>query len=401
MKLSFWSLVAFVLSEASGSDIIDSKDQGFHTSEKLEDSDSPKRKRARINPNHDFKVSKLRLVSHPSSRSSSRSATIFPLVQFPGIMNMGATCYFSSLLQVTSHIPALTNLLSWINEQLEYPTGKLPSELRSYHELLSSFMRLVNDIAGGGTTPILPQEVFEAFRAAVPGGSKYQIDFQQDAEEALSDFINALNDGVNAIKEYSKPNTIPTDAIISLFRVHITNSKKCTVCSNLSNHNEPSSIITWLSIPKSSKIIPLESLFHSFASPELVEDVDCETCARKHNAVGIMTIVDPAPPVFLIGIKRFQWNGRKIMSKVSVPIHLDISTVSSATGLYELAGMIFHHGARIQSGHYTSQFLDPVTRSWIDANDSETRILPIGPTIEQSSDVYIMVYIRRRISNED
>ena len=404
-------ILILVISEAIATTFIGSSARRIHGSTFIEESDSPKRKRARLRSNdHSVGASKAEIKSDrsglrdvPLTRSSAKSSPIPSHGLSPGIVNMGDTCYLSALLQVTSHIPAFTNLLSWILPQLDIPAESLPETLRPFHALLLSYMHLVDEISSNTTTSIVPRDIFEALRAALSDGDKYEIHVQQDAQEALSDLINALNDGVNAIKDFLKPsNTIPTDAIRSLFTINIINQKKCTVCSRIVAHNEPS-IITWLSIPKPSSrnfVRSLEDLFHSTFSPELVEGVNCETCSRNNNAVGNMFIVDPAPPILIIGLLRFESTGRKISSKISLPILLDLSSISNSTGIYELTGLILHHGVRAQSGHYTSQFLEQKNRIWINANDSKMNLLPNGPDVTQSSDVYIMVYTGRRISND-
>jgi len=359
----------------------------------LERSESPSSKRPRLSLKSDSRrFRRKRTKSSQSLRSvrnadnSSRSDASVGQIGLVGISNMGNTCYLSSILQMTSHLHSLTEFVSSVVPRLNFTTEALPDNLRPYHDLLFAYMDIIDGMWTPQSEPIVPEDLFSALQG-VTGGAKYEIGVQQDAEEVLSDLINSLNDGFNAMVP-----TIPSDSFVNLFKVHFINQNKCTVCSSIVPHRE-SSIILWLSLFKSSRIVSLEELLRlSYTSEQVIEDVACDSCHVRHNAVSQTIIVDPLPAFLLIGLKRFEWSKettcrRKVSTKVSIPSNLSLTT----NGLYELSGLILHHGTRMYSGHYTAQFFND--KSWINANDDQLEILP-NIVEQQSQDAYIIAYKR-------
>ena len=82
------------------------------------------------------------------------------------------------------------------------------------------------------------------------------------------------------------------------------------------------------------------------------------------------------PDLLVLHLKRFKFMGmfgRKIDTRVSFPMDLDLSRytrpTSGADALYDLTGVVVHHGYSLSSGHYLS-YVKSSDGLWYQKNDS-------------------------------
>ena len=122
------------------------------------------------------------------------------------------------------------------------------------------------------------------------------------------------------------------------------------------------------------------------------------------------------PALLRIHLKRFRWQGikrEKIASHVDFPVQLDVGAYCEASAaadtfsaagvkpahvaadayLYDLVGVIVHHGKGINAGHYTSYCHNPVTGDWTHCNDAKVTTCTLREVLDE--DVYILVYSYR------
>ena len=62
--------------------------------------------------------------------------------------------------------------------------------------------------------------------------------------------------------------------------------------------------------------------------------------------------------------------------------------------MYDLTGVICHHGNGLRSGHYTAFCYDRTASQWLHFDDQ--RVTPVDPSMVQTPDAYILLYRRRR-----
>jgi len=103
---------------------------------------------------------------------------------------------------------------------------------------------------------------------------------------------------------------------------------------------------------------------HSYTSQEKLTDSEkyyCGRCHEKQEATKKFTVVE-LPEVLCLQLKRFRWRTvlrNKIDAYVQFPTVLDMEEYSrldatQGPALFQLYGVVIHHGAGSLSGHYTS-----------------------------------------------
>lgn len=68
--------------------------------------------------------------------------------------------------------------------------------------------------------------------------------------------------------------------------------------------------------------------------------------------------IDQRPNTVILHLKRFDYQSRKISSRISFPEHLSLSEYEKSSSMdsdkYELTGIVVHMGGSLYSGHYVS-----------------------------------------------
>lgn len=137
----------------------------------------------------------------------------------------------------------------------------------------------------------------------------------------------------------------------------------CTMCKNLDCQSlaEYSSLqIALLPCSGSACFATMQQCLDSYFSEELVDSYVCSRCRSKTAASRKFRCIATAPEILMITL-RWPVNAlkkepaaicgyKKIYLNVENP-HLNGEVLFTAN--YALCGLIFHHGLRIGSGHYT------------------------------------------------
>lgn len=130
-----------------------------------------------------------------------------------GLINIGNTCYFNSLLQTLFFIPEFRERLLLI----ELPTStddSIPKSLLQSFELIFHLKVLFREMLSGKSSLLNPSDVcnsvFNQF------GERVVIGKQQDMVEYLMIFIDQISKGVKFLTERDSKNTPSTQAIKSI-----------------------------------------------------------------------------------------------------------------------------------------------------------------------------------------
>lgn len=133
----------------------------------------------------------------------------------------------------------------------------------------------------------------------------------------------------------------------------------------------------------------------------------CETCTMRQPCTKQL-LLERLPRVLCLHLKRFSWNRgsrAKVRTHVQFPLHsLDMApftvagAVAGGKALYDLAGVIVHHGATVGSGHYSAYVCespgpDPRRAAWRHCNDSTVR--SVSASTVANCQAYMLFYVAR------
>jgi ubiquitin C-terminal hydrolase len=128
-----------------------------------------------------------------------------------------------------------------------------------------------------------------------------------------------------------------------------------------------------------------------------IEGYRCETCKDKRTAT-LSSHLWQLPHHLFITLRRFQYNGQKNMIPCPYrgeplsfdPFFAPESNHESRSMIYEVRGISDHHGSH-GGGHYSAQFMHPLTGEWWNMDDQTTQPLSV-PRFSASNYIF---YFRR------
>ena len=294
-------------------------------------------------------------------------------IETPGIVNLGATCYYNSLWQVLAHAAPFK----------EYVEG-LPEPAIGTREgrYIAAAKNLVALLWTNSTAPIDSSALFESFRAFSPG--QYSKRAQNDAAEAFEYLVNRLGDSAAAAGAAAPNlfNTIQQDAVACTDPVmQLREEAKLTLTVSLELKGE-----------RGEK--QLEDLLQTHFAEKRYAD-----CLVGTQRTQLMY----APELLVVNIVRQQLKetasghlavDAKRTDAVSVPLNLDLSNVGGRVldARYALAGVIYHRGTD-NRGHYVADFFHTVHNKWVHANDKRTSSIERPPL--HSTTAYMYFYLKQ------
>ena len=110
-------------------------------------------------------------------------------------------------------------------------------------------------------------------------------------------------------------------------------------------------------------------------------------------------ILSSLPQVLVLHIRRTKWPLGKLEDHVTFPIEvLDLAPYSTpeavatvgGSGVYELVGVVNHHGQGMNKGHYTSFCLDADRSTWLFYNDKAVGVA--SPDDVLASQAFLLFY---------
>lgn len=250
-------------------------------------------------------------------------------IKYPGLINMGNTCYMNSVLQQMFHITPLRKAIANID------ISKIsPDKLKPVENLKKLFEKMTKN-----------EKRTEALRefASSVNSKDFDVHRQQDADEFFGLIYDKLEEALKNTPHWEE---------IS----HIFNGKSLNILTS------PSGKIT--RVPDNFRNITLnvsKTLYTGFDELIKPEELDSKSIKR--------TALQELPPVLVIQLKRFDYsNNTKDYTKNNGPVQLfetlDMSkyiqecdidpALRKAYSQYKLRGVILHQGERATCGHYFS-----------------------------------------------
>ena len=158
----------------------------------------------------------------------------------------------------------------------------------------------------------------------------------------------------------------------NLTKIHVKNTVSCISCSEYNITEDP---LTILQVPVSDSV---QSSIDSFLKPEnLLGDNSyfCNVCGSLQPAL-LEHEFSKLGKFLIIQLKRFITFSNSVTKdtkvvtfnqELKVPVAVDNEITNQRS--YKHIATINHSGS-LNSGHYTSQILDPVSFQWYHCNDS-------------------------------
>jgi ubiquitin carboxyl-terminal hydrolase 36/42 len=316
-----------------------------------------------------------------------------------GLQNLGNTCYINSIVQCLGHVSAfrMAVLENGSDAPLQMLLRRRLSELMMRMWTLSTKRATI--VPNHLLSELQKNPQFAGFR-------------QQDAHDL---YLRIMDDAGSSA--------------VHLTKVEAATQVRCTSCKFSGNErveSDPSVSLSLLeSVEFPSKVaagsasrLSLSSLVqHHWQQTEALGDYKCERCQKVGACIKSCTM-KVAPAVLVLHIKRFAWVPRRGASPthryspnvchgavvanllhsgcVKVPDLFDfpIDNMKFGGKTYFLRGMVIHHGARLESGHYTAccrcSLPGAGDNKWYMFDDS--RVSPVSEVELQHMQPYILFY---------
>lgn len=304
-----------------------------------------------------------------------------------GLANIGNTCYMNSVLQALRHSPEWTIFCKKGGEfeaNIQDKESKSAKIALAYQDLLQSLW------AGTGPAYVKPMGFYEQLKKIVKG--TIYDDFirhtPQDAHEFLvwildqmymatqkkvsiqiPDKKNLEHENYQALcgwkSAFENQYSPLTDLIFGMFRVQYI----CGNASCLAVHTRWETFnVLKVSLAKNHRNLT-ECIKEEFKH-EYIDDYLCETCKIKEKATKTISIWR-LPKVLILTLKRFTPMGTRENEPLKYdgePLILSEffskeSREPTKDKTYTLFSTIDHHGHHM-GGHYTSQAISPIWKTW-------------------------------------
>lgn len=318
-----------------------------------------------------------------------------------GLQNMGNTCYANSTLQILRAVPewsvfSLATDFEKVFDTPEKKENKYVKILLAYQDILKSLW------SASYPAYVRPLGFLFVVQNAVQGtvynsfGRREQNDSHEYLIYLLDHFHEALkkqstSESTDGWISFKEKNSSP---VVDLFFGMIRKSIICEGCGNCSYQWEPFNVF---------KIPCTGESFEDWISNELIksdlEDYDCIKCRPVRQKATIHSHLWHLPVSLFIALRRFQFDGRKIMTacpykgeKLNLKKFFALECPDESKNYtYEIRGVVDHHGSHM-GGHYTAQFCNPTTRNFWFMDDERGMKMDGGPVFGSSN---YLLYFRK------
>ncbi|XP_026374250.2 ubiquitin carboxyl-terminal hydrolase 8 isoform X4 [Ursus arctos] len=329
-----------------------------------------------------------------------------------GLRNLGNTCYMNSILQCLCNAP---HLADYFNRNCYQDDINRSNLLGHKGEVAEEFGIIMKALWTGQYRYISPKD----FKVTI---GKINDQFagysQQDSQELLLFLMDGLHEDLNkadnrkrhkeenndhlddfkaAEHAWQKHKQLNESIIVALFQGQFKSTVQCLTCHKKSRTFEA---FMYLSLPlASTSKCTLQDCLRLFSKEEKLTDNNrfyCSHCRTRRDSLKKIEIWK-LPPVLLVHLKRFSYDGRwkqKLQSSVDFPLeNLDLSqyVIGPKNNLkkYNLFSVSNHYGG-LDGGHYTAYCKNAARQRWFKFDDHEVSDISVSSV--KSSAAYILFY---------
>ncbi|XP_029342051.1 ubiquitin carboxyl-terminal hydrolase 48-like [Acyrthosiphon pisum] len=295
---------------------------------------------------------------------------------FPGLKNLGATCYINSLLQLWFHNINIRNaILNWDpmddedekeNETLFIENSYEPMTVIGHLQLIFAQMQF------GIQKTINPQPFVKSLNI--------DVNIQEDSEEFQNYLVTFCHEKLN-----SQSNVSVREMIKDNF---FGESNSVTICSNCKTKSVTKSQFREIELYIKCYKTVTDCLQAYFKKEQMTgkDKYDCEKCQSKQNAVR-QIVLTSLPNLVHLKLMRYVYdNNLMITTKLNTEIrcpytidmgkYFDVSCESSKEKhVYSLYGAIIHKGRNANVGHFITHIKDLTTGQWYEMDDENVKML--------------------------
>jgi hypothetical protein len=306
-----------------------------------------------------------------------------------GLTNENSICYANSFLQVVFHNKYFRNAL--------YYTAPSPEEGSLKSELIKLFLQLQHSNGRSTSAHNLLNKADELDDSERFSPNHSQ---QQDVHEFATFLLSSI---ATQFEEEQRPRLFSDQQLNRLFQILSHEVSKCGgFCEEELKQPTLWSHFLQLTIGSGDAEKSIIDLITSYYTPTQVE-YSC-WCG---GGLSTNTISTELPFVLNLLLQRYATEGKKINTKIEIPVDLDLSqfnspsskTSSSSTNdnIYNLAAVIVHEGTSLEKGHYKAYIRRNMSeKEWYECNDKTVkRVKDMDSVLKRIQDqVIIATYVR-------
>lgn len=328
-----------------------------------------------------------------------------------GIVNLGATCYMSCILQTMLHNPLVR--YQFFNNDLHYFNCDLQRHYEAGEDHIDDSTACITCLVDTIFKDFFTSSSAEGFgitNLLMTAWYKNQLlaGFQeQDAHEFWQFLLNEFHSDYERVAKKAGIQLEPCKCVAhATFSGQLQSSVACGSCGSVTNTVDP--------------FVDLSLEVHNLSDRSLYDCLDqfthnealdvkykCQSClkeAKAHRSLRLKKI----PPVLSILLKRFKHNfsndtALKIDVDVDAPFFLNLTKYASdykesldeidSNKVYELFAVINHTGL-VNTGHYVA-LIKNSTGQWFKFDDSV--ISHVSPQEVKATKAYLLFYIAHNI----
>lgn len=318
-----------------------------------------------------------------------------------GLTNFGNTCYFNASVQLLNALPDFVNQI----KRARAIRAGSPCE-----------RAIKNSYALAGT----PQDkIDEQYKREKVDGLYYVDVFKEFFVHSCPQNLHALYQKLckkvfsnDEMYEQEDPHQLLLPILQSMQYVGIDRFNFMTSSCRLFNeckHQSTSKTVQQileLPLPRNVEQVSLNKLFGNYFRPDIVNDkdvlIECSTCKQKQSTTNSV-LFESLPKTLVMKLNRFALNKEtKILTvnqcNVSLPEVLTVRFSGSEYD-YALTGVIYRHGNRVNSAHYTASVMH-ASGVWYHCDDDIVTTLSekdkenVSNTPSKDGYAYILMYNR-------
>ncbi|RLV91493.1 Ubiquitin carboxyl-terminal hydrolase 8 [Spathaspora sp. JA1] len=333
-----------------------------------------------------------------------------------GFVNLGATCFMSSILQTLIHNPIIkyqffNNDVHYFNCQrnrLQYMNGGVIQEnnacITCSIDSIFQYFYTNSNIEGFGMTNLLTTSWYK---------KKSLAGFQeQDAHEFWQFLLNEFHSDLQRIMGRPSLPTLTDNnqckcITHTTFAFELQSSIKCSLCENITETIDPMIDLSLeINNLHSKKQIDIYDCLDLFTSEEKLDILySCKSCGEKSKPTKTLRLKS-IPPVLSIQLKRFEHRNdstSKIETPVTIPLFLNLTKychggsdgqdIIDGNKIFELFAVVCHIGS-VNTGHYIVYIKDG-NGCWFMYDDSVISLVSSQDVTNKNA--YLLYYITHKI----